>query len=132
MDGSDLVVARPRVRGRVRPVGADGDGRLRRRAAEPRTADAVLDRRRSGRCRASIRDRGRDATPPRYPPTPVHDGATNGSRVRKAWALGALVLAVVLPATTSTPTGALPSCAARIDASSVAGDLLLAVTGPPN
>ena len=52
--------------------------------------------------------------------------------MRKAWALGALVLAVVLPATTSTPTGALPSCAARIDASSVAGDLLLAVTGPPN
>jgi hypothetical protein len=46
-----------------------------------------------------------------------------------AWVFGALVLAVVLPATT---TSASTSCTAAIPDASVTGDLLLAVTGPPD
>ena len=46
-----------------------------------------------------------------------------------AWVFGAVVLAVVLPATT---TSASTSCTAAIPDASVTGDLLLAVTGPPD
>jgi hypothetical protein len=56
----------------------------------------------------------------------------NGSRVKKAWVLGALVLAVVLPATSATVTSASTSCTAAIPDATVSGDLLLAVTGPPD
>lgn len=52
--------------------------------------------------------------------------------VKKAWLLGALVLAVVLAATAATVTGASTSCTATIPDASVSGDLLLAVTGPPD
>ena len=52
--------------------------------------------------------------------------------VKKAWLLGALVLAVVLPATAGTTTSASASCTATIAGASVTGDLLLAVTGPPD
>jgi hypothetical protein len=51
--------------------------------------------------------------------------------VRKAWVLAALVLAVVPPATTPAPTSASTACTATIPDATVAGDLLLAVTGPP-
>jgi len=56
----------------------------------------------------------------------------NGSRVKKASALGALVLAVVLPATSAAVTSASTSCTAAIPDATVTGDLLLAVTGPPD
>ena len=49
--------------------------------------------------------------------------------MKKAWVLGALALAIVLPATT---TGASTACTAAIPDASVTGDLLLAVTGPPD
>ena len=51
--------------------------------------------------------------------------------VKKAWLVVALVLAVALPATAATTTSASTSCTATIPDASVAGDLLLAVTGPP-
>ncbi len=53
----------------------------------------------------------------------------NGSRMKKAWLLCVLALAFVLPATT---TSASTSCTAAIPDASVTGDLLLAVTGPPD
>ncbi len=47
--------------------------------------------------------------------------------------LGAVALAVVLPATSATTTNAsTSSCTAAIPNASVTGDLLLSVTGPPN
>jgi hypothetical protein len=49
--------------------------------------------------------------------------------VRKLWVLGALALAFVLPATS---TSASASCTAAVPDTSVIGDLLLAVTGPPD
>ena len=49
--------------------------------------------------------------------------------MKKAWLLGALGLAVLLPATT---TSASTSCTAAIPDASVTGDLLLSVTGPPD
>ena len=52
--------------------------------------------------------------------------------VKKAWVVLALVLAVALPATAGTTTSASPSCTATISDASVTGDLLLAVTGPPD
>ena len=52
--------------------------------------------------------------------------------VKKAWLLGALVLAVVLPTTVATTTSASTSCTAAIPDASVSGDLLLAVTGSPD
>ncbi len=55
----------------------------------------------------------------------------NGSRMKKVSLLGALVLAVVLPATSATTTRASTSCTAAIPDATVTGDLLLAVTGPP-
>ncbi len=48
--------------------------------------------------------------------------------MKKLWVLGVLVLAVMQPATT---TGASTACTAAIPDASVTGDLLLAVTGPP-
>jgi hypothetical protein len=51
--------------------------------------------------------------------------------VRKEWVLCVVVVAVVLPATTPTPTSASTACTARIPDATVTGDLLLAVTGPP-
>jgi hypothetical protein len=52
--------------------------------------------------------------------------------VKKASLLGALILAVTLPATTASTTSASTSCTAAIPDSRVTGDLLLAVTGPPD
>jgi hypothetical protein len=52
--------------------------------------------------------------------------------VKKAWLLAPLVLAVALPATTVTTTSASTSCTAAIPDATVTGDLLLAVTGPPD
>ena len=49
--------------------------------------------------------------------------------MKKAWLLCVLALAFVLPATT---TSASTSCTAAIPDASVTGDLLLAVTGPPD
>jgi len=49
--------------------------------------------------------------------------------VKKVWLLAALVLTVALPATT---TSASTSCTAAIPPASVTGDVLSAVTGPPD
>jgi len=46
--------------------------------------------------------------------------------------LAAVVLALVAPATVTTSTSASPSCSAAIPDATVTGDLLLAVTGPPD
>src|SRR4029078_11963323 len=123
--------ARPQLRGRVRSPRKDGDRRLRRRLAEPRAAHTVLDRGRPGWDRPSVLpgnvDRAR-----RRDDTLLHRSMTsrpNGSRMKKAWLLCVLALAFVLPATT---TSASTSCTDATPDASVTGDLLLAVTGPPD